>query len=255
MAHRTSLRSGAKRTQTDISRHSDSIRSPPAPSRSPRTPLISEEPFNRPPIDRLIEEERCKRLAEAAGTEAEFLEAASSGSAKAQRILLEKAVIPKEVLSYLIESGATKAVRSIARERAQRRNDESSIEPRASHVAKKLALTVRQPWASLIMAGIKDIENRSWRTNYRGQLFIHAGLTIDRETMSQHGHLLSDYPCGVILGTVELIDCLLNYDSPWAETNQWHWVVRKPRFLDTPVVAKGKLGLWTPTVTADWIKQ
>lgn len=31
-------------------------------------------------------------------------------------------------------------------------------------------LTIRQPWASLIMAGLKEYEFRSWKTNYRGEL-------------------------------------------------------------------------------------
>jgi len=37
------------------------------------------------------------------------------------------------------------------------------------------ALTIRQPWASLIAAGVKTIETRSWSTKYRGPLAIHAG--------------------------------------------------------------------------------
>lgn len=43
----------------------------------------------------------------------------------------------------------------------------------------RLALSVRQPWASLIVAGIKTVENRSWYTNHRGLLLIHAALTVD----------------------------------------------------------------------------
>lgn len=39
------------------------------------------------------------------------------------------------------------------------------------------ALTIKQPWASAIMAGLKRVENRTWRTDYRGPLAIHAGLS------------------------------------------------------------------------------
>jgi hypothetical protein len=39
-------------------------------------------------------------------------------------------------------------------------------------------LTVRQPWASLIVTGAKDVENRSWPTSYRGTLLIHAGVRL-----------------------------------------------------------------------------
>ena len=40
------------------------------------------------------------------------------------------------------------------------------------------ALTVKQPWASLLVAGIKTVENRTWTTKYRGPLAIHAALSI-----------------------------------------------------------------------------
>jgi len=40
-------------------------------------------------------------------------------------------------------------------------------------------LSVKQPWAYLLCAGIKDIENRTWKTNYRGRVFIHASAKPD----------------------------------------------------------------------------
>lgn len=36
------------------------------------------------------------------------------------------------------------------------------------------ALSIKQPWAHLIVSGVKDVENRSWKTNYRGRIFVHA---------------------------------------------------------------------------------
>ena len=48
------------------------------------------------------------------------------------------------------------------------------------------ALTVQQPFASLICQGIKDVENRSWRTNFRGTIYIHAAAKL--------GKLNFDYP-------------------------------------------------------------
>jgi hypothetical protein len=42
-----------------------------------------------------------------------------------------------------------------------------------------VALSIRQPWASLIVAGLKPVENRSWRVRYRGPLLIHAGQRVD----------------------------------------------------------------------------
>ena len=46
-------------------------------------------------------------------------------------------------------------------------------------------LTIKQPWASLIIDGYKKYEFRSWKTNYRGKLLIHAGASIDKNEISQ----------------------------------------------------------------------
>ena len=40
-------------------------------------------------------------------------------------------------------------------------------------------LTVRQPWAWLLTHGVKPVENRTWKTSYRGPLLIHAGKVLD----------------------------------------------------------------------------
>ena len=44
-------------------------------------------------------------------------------------------------------------------------------------------LTIREPWASLIINGYKKYEFRSWKTNYRGVVLIHAGKGIDRDML------------------------------------------------------------------------
>ena len=43
------------------------------------------------------------------------------------------------------------------------------------------ALSIRQPWAWLILNGYKDLENRTWRTDYRGPLLIHAGMRVETD--------------------------------------------------------------------------
>lgn len=45
------------------------------------------------------------------------------------------------------------------------------------------AITIRQPWASLIALGEKKIETRSWQTKYRGPILIHAGKSVDKKAM------------------------------------------------------------------------
>lgn len=106
------------------------------------------------------------------------------------------------------------------------------------------ALTIRQPFASLVMAGVKTTENRTWRTNYRGRLLIHAGARDDRDAMREHGHLLDDYPRGAILGSVELVDIVRDSSSPWAMPDSFHWILSDARHYDVPIPCKGRLGLW-----------
>ena len=102
-------------------------------------------------------------------------------------------------------------------------------------------LTVRQPHASLIMAGVKTCENRSWAISFRGTLVIHAGMGTDRSEWSE---VLDEMPQGALLGTVEVVDCVQDSTSEWAEAGSWHWVLANPRPFATPVPMKGKLGLW-----------
>ena len=69
-------------------------------------------------------------------------------------------------------------------------------------------LTIKQPWASLIIEGYKEYEFRSWKTNYRGELLIHAGKSIDKEAYKRLGKYLINMPLGKIIGKVELLDCI-----------------------------------------------
>jgi hypothetical protein len=101
------------------------------------------------------------------------------------------------------------------------------------------ALTVRQPHASRIIVGTKDVENRSWPTSHRGLLAIHAGLRDDPLE-----EVDPDLPHGMLLGTVILIDCVRNHPSPSALPDLWHWVLADPRPCE-PLRAKGRQGLWT----------
>lgn len=112
------------------------------------------------------------------------------------------------------------------------------------------ALTVRQPWASLIIAGIKDVENRGKPTSRRGTILIHAGLGTSPEGMRDHGGLLPGYPAGVIIGAVDIIGCVRDSRSEWAMDGCWHWLLANPRACD-PVPAGGALSFWKPE-SGDW---
>jgi hypothetical protein len=97
------------------------------------------------------------------------------------------------------------------------------------------------------MAGVKDVENRSWTTTHRGELAIHAGIRVEADALVSHGHLLppGDLPRGAMLGTVRLVDVVENYPSVWASPGQWHWVLADPKLLPQPMPMTGRLGLWT----------
>jgi len=109
-------------------------------------------------------------------------------------------------------------------------------------------LSVKQPWAGLLVAGVKDVENRTWVTLYRGRILIHASRRPDRS-------LIATWPrqpdlnrtLGAIIGSVELVDIVRAHSSRWAEPNAWNWIVRDPIVFAEPVLISGHLGLWTPT--------
>lgn len=84
-----------------------------------------------------------------------------------------------------------------------------------------VALSVRQPWAWLIVNGYKPVENRTWPTNFRGPVAIHAGKTIDpdgyhwvRENFPEIP-LPESFEVGGIVGVARLTDCIQTMDSPW----------------------------------------
>lgn len=109
------------------------------------------------------------------------------------------------------------------------------------------ALTVRQPHVFNIFHRDKDIENRSWSTSYRGPLLIHAARKIDWSYVDKSiSH--DDLNTGVIYGVVELVDCIQNSRSKWADAGCYHWIIKNPRVLATPISYNGQLGLFTVNV-------
>jgi len=129
----------------------------------------------------------------------------------------------------------------------------------------------------MIAHGFKNIENRTWKTSFRGRILIHAGLdrklrpALNRE---QHKALYPYYmradtqpkPYGSIIGSVEIVDCVINHPSIWAEKSNWYgqnipavhgtkhrhkeddpiynWVLANPILFEKPIPAKGSLSLW-----------
>lgn len=110
------------------------------------------------------------------------------------------------------------------------------------------ALTVRQPWAHLIMAGLKTIENRTWQTNYRGVLYIHAGSRMHETPLAEinRRHKLNieinQLQFGAIIGRVELVDIVSRSDNPYF-TGPYGWILENPEALE-PIPLRGKMGLF-----------
>jgi hypothetical protein len=95
------------------------------------------------------------------------------------------------------------------------------------------ALSVRQPWAGLIGAGLKTIETRKWRTNFRGNLLIVSALKAD--TM-MHDLFKKDPLCakrGVTIAIVKVVDCVLMTEEheeaamcrTWPDLTLYAWML------------------------------
>lgn len=90
-------------------------------------------------------------------------------------------------------------------------------------------LSIRQPWAWLIVNGHKDVENRTWSTKYRGEVLIHAGKGMtEEEYLDVETFLIFEKPeinlelpppvdlqRGGIVGVAELVDCVTESESRW----------------------------------------
>jgi hypothetical protein len=89
-----------------------------------------------------------------------------------------------------------------------------------------MVCSIRQPWAFLIASGFKDIENRSWRTNFRGEFFIHAGKSFDSDGFRALEEWCepeiriqvpykNEFELGGIVGRARIVDCVEDSESDW----------------------------------------
>lgn len=118
------------------------------------------------------------------------------------------------------------------------------------------ALSIRQPWAWLIIHAGKDIENRSRRTHLRGRIYVHAsnGMTRDEyaigEVMAEEQGLalpaFQDLQRGGIIGTVEIVDCVEDHPSPWF-FGPFGYVLRDPEPLALQP-CRGHLNFFEPKI-------
>ena len=118
-------------------------------------------------------------------------------------------------------------------------------------------LSIRQPWAYLIVAGYKDIENRKWYTNHRGPLLIHASKAMEENDFPKQREWIEnwtgivipeDLPRGAIVGAATLTDvysagrprqlCF----SPWFE-GPYGFEMEDAVEFEQPIPWRGQLGI------------
>ena len=91
------------------------------------------------------------------------------------------------------------------------------------------AFSVHQPFAEQIMLGIKKFEYRSMKTNRRDRVYVYASLRNDLQAYKEMQAEPGDFPNGVIVGTVEIIDCTVNPNGGY----RWH--LANPIRLPKPI--------------------
>ena len=133
-------------------------------------------------------------------------------------------------------------------------------------------ISIKQPWAWLIAAGWKPVENRNQCFKYRGPVALHASKTVDENLFDpvnlyraalneKHGSLIAatdlwrvkgyfeswhdDYPenRGAIIGVATIVGCKHESDSRWF-TGPHGLVMNNPVLFDTPIPWRGALGIW-----------
>lgn len=124
-------------------------------------------------------------------------------------------------------------------------------------------ISIIEPWASLIKEGRKKIETRSWKTNYRGKIYIHASLKKVPKNNERINNLLSllkdkNFKYGSIIAEAEIIDCIYmdemflekiknnpqEYICGEYSIGRYAWILDNIKILPEPIPAKGSLGIW-----------
>lgn len=112
------------------------------------------------------------------------------------------------------------------------------------------ALSIQQPWPWLIVNGYKDIENRDWRTAFRGRFLVHAGKKIDK---AGYAYVVENFPditlpepsaleVGGVVGMTMLMDCVSTSPSRWF-MGKWGFVLSESKALPF-AAARGQLGFF-----------
>ena len=124
-------------------------------------------------------------------------------------------------------------------------------------------LLLTEPYATLIKIGKKKIETRSWKTSYRGKLYIHASSTKIPKEYKNNTELMSlvnvnNLNYGHIICSCDLVDCIEmtdefienvkknsgEYVSGIYAKGRYAWILENVEIIKKPIEAKGHLGIW-----------
>ena len=117
------------------------------------------------------------------------------------------------------------------------------------------ALTIKPPWAWAIVHAGKDIENRSWNTNVRGTIAVHASKTVSRSEYERgvralrilapraKAPLYETIVRGAIVGLVDVVG-EQHTKSKWHDRDSYGFVLANPRALKAPIPCTGRLRFW-----------
>ncbi|MBL8191839.1 MAG: ASCH domain-containing protein [Acidobacteria bacterium] len=125
------------------------------------------------------------------------------------------------------------------------------------------ALTLRPVWAWAVIYAGKDIENRTWRTQLRGTIAIHASKGLTRAEYKADVKRLprrwqKEIPAfeemtrGAIVGVVDLVDCVAESKSRWFNEGSYGFVLKNAQAIN-PVECTGALGFWD--IPADIVRK
>jgi hypothetical protein len=112
-----------------------------------------------------------------------------------------------------------------------------------------VALSLKQPWAWAILFAGKDVENRTWRSRFRGRVILHASRTIDAagvKYLREAGFPPpEELPMGAYVGEVVISDCrpVACCASRWA-FGPWCYTLQEASAYETPIVGPGRLGFY-----------
>lgn len=119
------------------------------------------------------------------------------------------------------------------------------------------ALSIQQPWADLIVSGVKDVENRSRWSRFRGYILVHAPQTVQHDSVAAlkkalglKGDEAYQPVKGAIIGVVEVAGALPSHKSKWYSPGSVALVLRNARRFDEPIAYRGARGVFHVPMTA-----